>query len=126
MTAEKLDAVKTPHLVILDGANNLQRDAVQTIVKAHTEVWWHEMPDVWIVDGQTAAYWRDIIMPVLGLSSAGVVVFRLPDSGLRSWAASSLGRPKSKWLHEIYSGWPQPPATPPAAALTPADDDIPF
>jgi hypothetical protein len=101
------------YLIALSEGNDPQRDAVQAIVKAHAAVWWHELPDLWVVDGQNPQYWRDLIRPVLLLSSAAVIVFTLPDAqNGRAVAWTKLSRDQATWLFETYSGIPQPVEVP--------------
>jgi hypothetical protein len=131
MPDDQLTAINPALLIALSAANNAQRNAVQAIVKAHSESWWHERPDLWIVEGHDPVYWRDLIKPVLGLSPATVSVLTLPSPGLRGWAMSNLPRAQSKWLFETYAGKPQPPPPAPApeipvGKLPAADDDIPL
>jgi hypothetical protein len=103
-------------LITLSEANDPQRNAVQAIVKAHSPQWWHELPDLWVAQGQTATYWRDLIMPVLLLSEAIVAVFQLPTVATdRMWAFNRLGAERLKWLFESYTGV-DPPASPPKPA----------
>jgi hypothetical protein len=114
------DQIGTAHLIIISNANSLQRNAVQAIVKAHTMHWWHEAPDVWIVEGHEPSYWRDLIQPVLALSSAHTLVFRLPDEQ-RQWATTAVGWDKTKWLHDWYSGTTQVRPDEPSALPTSTD-----
>lgn len=100
------------HLIALSEANDPQRDAVQAIVKVHATAWWHELPDIWVADGQTAAYWRDLIKPVLLLSPAAVIVFQLPPKDQRSVAWTKLTREQATWIFESYAEMPQPPEAP--------------
>jgi len=115
------------HIIVLQGGAPAHREAVQAIVKVHGEGWWHNLPDVWVVGGKTVTYWRDLITPTLRLSSATVLVLRLPDKGgPRNWAAGgkAANSKNMNWLRTSYSGLqPIVPKTLPAAPR-PADDDI--
>jgi hypothetical protein len=82
------------------------RDAVQDLVKQNTDVWWHQMPDLWIVEGDSPKVWRDRIRSLLIAGGGGVdvLVLPLPPEG-RSYAAYGPS-PKSgfDWLREYYTG----------------------
>lgn len=106
------DALPPPigpaHVIVLSTGTVAHQNAVHAIVKAHASQWWHQLPEVWIAEGRSATYWRDLIKPVLGLSPAQVLVLRLPDdANRRAWAATFAG-PKTWWLHEAYRGRPAP------------------
>ena len=91
-------------LIATSEANDPQHNAVQAIVKAHARGWWHRVPDVWVVNGHDAAYWRDLIRPVLLLSKAKVVVFQLPpQGGPRNWAIAGLPTGAANWLFTSYT-----------------------
>lgn len=124
--SDDLKPIGSCHLIALSDANDVQREAVQTIVKTHAKSWWHERPDLWIAEGHSPPYWRDLIMPVLALSPATVTVFQLPEPGGRAWATHGLRN--LTWLHESYSGKPTPSKAKALSAPRPAppDDDIPF
>lgn len=111
------------YLIALSEANDPQRDAVQAIVKVHAAAWWHELPDIWIADGQSTMYWRDLIRPVLLLSPAAVIVFQLPSKDHRAVGWTKLSREQSKWLFETYAEQPQPVEVPTLPA--PASPGIP-
>ncbi len=91
-------------LIALNEANDYQRDAVQAIVTAHTDLWWHEFTDVWIVAAFTPAYWRDLIKPVIANGRTAVLVVRLsPNDRAGKWA--SFGPDDSQrmsWFRENY------------------------
>jgi hypothetical protein len=106
-------------LIALSETNDAQRNAVQAIVKAHATEWWHEVPDVWVAQGHTHHYWRDLIAPVLLLSPAIVAVFQLPaHASERMWAFNTMPRERSQWLFEKYTGV-DPPLPPPRPSPDP-------
>lgn len=118
-------------IVVLDQATDDHREAVQAIVKAHANGWWHNFTDVWIVGGHEVTYWRDLIKPTLALSPARVLVMGLPDMGQRAWATAGLPQPMFKWLREAYSNKPPADHASPLNPFLPVrpstkDDDIPF
>ncbi len=93
------------YLIVLDHANVDQRNAVQAIVKVHSSAWWHQYADVWIAAGHTAAYWRDLITPVIRGPGTSVLVFKLPGSPGRAWAATGPNSAeRCDWLYEFYTG----------------------
>jgi hypothetical protein len=100
------------YLIALSQANDSQRDAIQAIVKAHADAWWHELPDIWVAGGQDAAYWTSLIKPVLLLSSAAVIVFKLPPKTERAVSWTRLSHEQTTWLWETYAEMPQPPLVP--------------
>jgi hypothetical protein len=91
-------------LIILERATDQELEAVQAIAKAHSEDWWHEIENVWIVRGQTATYWLTLITPVIPHGNSGAFVFRLPDEAawedFRSYAIS--GRERTSFVRQIY------------------------
>src|SRR4051812_33387056 len=95
----------------LGNATDAQREAVQAIVKAHANGWWHNLPDVWIVGGQTHKYWADLISTVLAGSPAQLLVLKLPRSEAERMFAHRGPLPKvsSDWLWKQYYGQ-DPPA----------------
>lgn len=103
-------AVAPAYVVALGNATDAQRQAVQAIVKAHANGWWHNLPDVWIVGGQTHSYWADLIKPVLATSAARVMVLELPRSlDHRMFATRGPLPPSSStWLWKSYYGRDKP------------------
>jgi hypothetical protein len=92
------------YLIALEDAQTEHRNAVQAIVKAHSSMWWHQLSDLWVVEGHSAAYWRDLIAPVTAGSRVSVIVFRLPDSPNREWASWAVkGTERTRWLKDHYS-----------------------
>jgi hypothetical protein len=80
-------------VIIADRITDDQRARLHEAIKqqAHNG-WWHHYADVWIVRGQTAAFWRD---QVAGFVGAGSAVLVLELSG--DWA--SFGPTKyTEWL----------------------------
>lgn len=99
-------------LISLSEANDPQRNAVQTIVAAHSKTWWHELSDVWIVgDEHGVGYWVDLIVPVLSLSRAQVFVVGLPkNTEGRPWAGTG-SEDSFGWLRDQYSSAENSPLT---------------
>jgi hypothetical protein len=94
-------------LIVLERATDAELDAVQAIAKVHTDEWWHEIENVWIVRGHDAKYWVTLIKPVIPHGPSGVMVLKLPDGDAPSsrsyWAVQ--GRKRFDWLNKVYSGW---------------------
>jgi hypothetical protein len=103
----------TAFVIALGNASDAQREAVQAIVKAHADDWWHNLPDVWIVGGQSHTYWGDLIKPVLALSQARVLVLELPrDKNQRMFATrGKLPGDALDWLWKTYFGRDRPSET---------------
>jgi hypothetical protein len=89
-------------VIIADQIDNTQRAQIQFAVKEGAESWWHEFLDVWIVKGgESTAYWRDLLSIIVAPGRSAILVLALPE-GRKRWA-SSMGKGKSDWLHEIYT-----------------------
>ena len=86
-------------------------EVVQELVKEKCNGWWwHNFPDLWIVGGGSADYWRDFFKPVIRGTASEVLVLRLADTGVE-WA--SMGLPsRYQWLHDAF-GTRRSIATPP-------------
>jgi hypothetical protein len=107
------------HLIIVSDPPSSLREAIQEVVVQHSPEWWHQLPDVWIVEGGTALEWRNRLTPLktaAGATGVTILVFHLPDLNDRDWAAHGPP-PNFEWLHGNYTAAPAPAA---------ADDDIPF
>jgi hypothetical protein len=114
------------HLIILDEPTANLREAFQEVVTQHSENWWHQLPDVWIVQGDTPTEWRDRFRPLRTAAGAegqasSIWVFELPAEG-RAWAAIGPdGAARSDWLYKYYTGSRDVVDKVPAA-----DGDVPF
>jgi hypothetical protein len=98
------DVLDDLFLIVLDESGSNLREAVQEMVKQHTEQWWHQMPNVWIVQGDSAKEWRDRILPLKTAagSNALALVVKLPNTG-RSWAATGQTSAREfAWFREHY------------------------
>jgi hypothetical protein len=101
------------YLVALGYATVQQRNAVQAKVKEHALGWWHEMPDVWIVGGQSHKFWADLLGPLVTGTTARLLVLQLPDEqNHRMFAVRNTPVEANKWLWETYFDRPFPPSTP--------------
>jgi hypothetical protein len=87
--------VTTPKFVII--ANKItddQRSRMHELVKAQGDGWWHHYADAWIVQNHSAAFWRDLLMGIVGETGvAGVLVLEL--TGM--WSAFGPTN-QSEWL----------------------------
>src|SRR5436190_4794880 len=70
--------------------------------------WWHNFPRLWIVGGESARYWRDLLRPVLAGTQSEVLVMKLAEADFE-WAAKGPG-PRFNWLHEAFGTKTPPPA----------------
>jgi hypothetical protein len=97
-------ALMPAYTLALGGASDSQREAVQALVKAHANGWWHNLPDVWIVGGHNHKYWADLIHPVLASSTARLLVLELPrDPSTRTFAyRGPFPRTTRDWLWKTY------------------------
>src|SRR5437868_4271855 len=97
-------------LVLLDEATAESRAAVHESIKEHAagRGWWHHFPNVWIVGGGSAIFWRDLLRNLIP-PPGSVLVMKLPDQDPeRLWAYSGPGSStRTKWLNESYSHRPR-------------------
>lgn len=92
------------HAIIIDGANEEEREAIHEAVKASTEWWWHRFSDTWIVRGGTAEEWRDRITPLLQTGPSSVLVLSLPPLAQRRWSYyGPNAKERGEWLHKAYT-----------------------
>lgn len=92
------------YAISVDRATAEELNNVQEIVKANADGWWHRHASFWIVGGQSASKWRDLIKPVLTESPSTILVLRLPGKDVGRWWAFA-GRDaeaKCKWLHDNF------------------------
>jgi hypothetical protein len=100
-------AVDPPFFVIVvENVDDTQRVLIHEAVKEVAQDWWHQMGNVWIVQGlQRAGDWRDLLKPFVPLPPATLLVLRLPQMTQRSWAtAFRKGDNGGVWLKEKYMG----------------------
>jgi hypothetical protein len=94
-----------PSIIILNRANVLQLVVVHQVVKTHSNAWWHNFADVWIVNGGPSRRWVDLISPVLQGTKARVLVMALPNN-LSERDYSALITPgEASWLTSEYMEW---------------------
>jgi len=85
-------------VIVTDGLGDVQRNLAFEAIKSASEAagtaWWHHFSDVWIVQGKSAADWRDLVRST---GEASVLVLELTSG----WAAysPSKGHP---WLHTQF------------------------
>lgn len=93
------------YLIVFDQLSDERRDVAHEIIKANANGWWHNMPNVWIVGDHDAAFWRDILQPVISGTGASVLVLHLPPPGGRGWAHFGPGsESKTEWFYRAYTG----------------------
>ena len=91
-------------LIYVDQATAGEQDAVTEIVKTHSDEWWHQFEQLWIVKGHASDYWKVLIKPVLvGNPRSGVMVFGLPAPQTQplSYSGPEYHR-KMEWLHRLF------------------------
>jgi hypothetical protein len=94
------------NLIILSDPAPTLREAVQELVVQHASEWWHQLPDVWIVQGDDPKAWRDRLAPLKTAAGDGssLLVLSLPDS-YRAWAfRGPNNKLVTEWLYENYTG----------------------
>src|SRR4051812_49096018 len=94
-------------LITIEEPTQNLREAIQEMVKQNAEEWWHQMPDVWIVQGGSVVDWRDRLLPLrtaAGVNSRGLVLQLPKPFGGRSWAATGQTAAKEfSWFPENYT-----------------------
>jgi hypothetical protein len=90
------------YAIIIDELSDERREVIQEVVKEKTDTWWHDFPNVWIVSGQDAAIWRDLVRPIIKGTNASVLVLLIPEDEVHSrWASFGPGNDqKMKWFKE--------------------------
>ncbi len=74
-------------ILIFDQIDNTQRALIHERVKDLADSWWHELLDVWVVEGgDSVSAWRDHLAVFVPQRPSKLVVFRLSDVKPR-WAA---------------------------------------
>jgi hypothetical protein len=92
------------YLLILDRANDLEREAIQEIVRVHADEWWHELADVWVIRGHPPAYWIKLMKPIIPRGKSGILLLPLPED-VAEGELSYFGpgyQEKLAWLDEIF------------------------
>jgi hypothetical protein len=89
--------------ISVDRATQEELDAVQSIVKANANGWWHRHAAFWVVGGKTASEWRDLIKPAL-VSGSSVLVLQLPENDAeKNWSFNGPeAKAKCEWFHKNY------------------------
>jgi hypothetical protein len=102
-------------LAIIHDIDSTQEALILAAVKEKATAYWHQYPDVWVMQGSASAFdWFQTLRVFVPNSPSSLVVFELPGDGARRWGA--LG-PKHNWswLENNYaspSGGPPRPADP--------------
>jgi hypothetical protein len=104
--------VGNPKLIVVDHGLPYELNAIQVLVAAKAESWWHQMTNVWIIDSlESAVWWRDTLAELIRATPGrqpvpSLLVLDLPPLDTRrSWAYFG---PRSKaaqggWLNEYYA-----------------------
>jgi hypothetical protein len=90
--------------IAIEPSTDLQREQVHEMVKAHAEIWWHGIQDLWFVGGGAPGEWRDRIKPIFPTTEAGkVMVFKVQRGG--GWAyRADFPESTSSWLRTNLAG----------------------
>lgn len=85
--------------IIADQIDNTQRTLIHEFIKGHSEDWWHEFLDVWVlISDEGPRWWRDQLKVFVPKNPSSILVLDLDGSRPR-WA--SMGRTgKWEWLKE--------------------------
>jgi hypothetical protein len=109
------------YAIITDGIDDTQHRQVQAAVESKSDAWWHQLENIWIVEGSlSAADWIDLIAVIFPYMPSKVLVLRLPDDGPGRWAAK-FNPDDGEWLKEHFptTGPDRPPSPYPYALPTP-------
>lgn len=82
-------------VIAVDGIDNTQRTLMHSWIKSQTEEWWHQLPDVWVVVGRTAKFWRDGLQPFT-LPTTQILVMGLKGTPGERWATHRVSN--SDWF----------------------------
>jgi len=88
--------------IVIEAAEQVQREQVQALVVENTGTWWHGMEDLWFVVGGHAGYWRDLLSPIFPTVQTGrVLVFKIDTSVPGSWAArATFDETGLQWIEQ--------------------------
>lgn len=90
-------------VVVVDRASDAQLQSVHQILKANASGWWHRFTNTWVVssDDKTAAYWRDLLTPIVS-RPASVLVLKVDQT---SWAYRGPdAKERAAWFHQNFRG----------------------
>jgi hypothetical protein len=74
-------------VIIFDHLSEERREVVQELLRENwNNWWWHRFPDVWVVGGHNAIFWRDLVSPIIRGTKSSVLVLRIPEQGEDRWA----------------------------------------
>lgn len=88
-------------VLIAEDIDATQRTLMHNFIKKNAENWWHQMSDVWVVVGQSAAFWRDNLRSFT-LPKTSILVLALKQGRGGRWATHGvIGGP---WFNEHLPG----------------------
>ena len=92
------------HIIVFSNLDDTQRNLIMAKVKELTPSWWHQLPDVWIVEGgPNINSWRDELTDFTPVGSGSFMyIFRLPDEGQRKWTGFAA-EPDWQWIWKTYA-----------------------
>ncbi|WP_328532969.1 hypothetical protein OG836_22490 [Micromonospora zamorensis] len=117
-------------VIMVEGIDETQRRLVQSLVKRKAESWWHELLDVWIVQGGSVRDWtNDLSIIITGATKDYFVVLSLPAENMERRVGLLLPSSRKEWLSQVYTRrkfLPDTVATRKIANPSPSDEDPPF
>lgn len=87
--------------IIADRITPAERERIHGIVKEHANGWWHHFADLWIVGGESASRWHELIsVAIPDDDPSGVLIVKL-DTGRAQWAwRARLKESGQDWIRE--------------------------
>jgi hypothetical protein len=118
-------------LIVVENIDETQRRLIQALVKRKSASWWHEMLDVWIVQGGGISQWvNDLNIIITGSEHDQCMVLALPDPKKERALGMVLPAAAKQWLIEVYSKGGtlkvQTPAKVAGKKTSSFDDEPPF
>lgn len=99
-------------LISIDMVDDTQRTLIHEVVKEHSDSWWHQQANLWLViGGGDVGFWRDQVGPFIRGVPGNVFVVKLPPKGLRAWGTNKVD---TAWLRENLGNKRTLPAKPDA------------
>lgn len=109
-------------LINAEGLDKTQEKLLLAAVKSHSDAWWHESPNLWIVKGGGPGNaWAQRLGVITNARGSRYLLFRLPASGKRHWG----GRHSAQGLDWIASNYADSNGVSPNPPSPAADDASP-
>jgi hypothetical protein len=89
--------------IVVDGLTVERREVVQQLVKEKASGWWwHNLPDVWVVAGESAIFWRDTLRPVVAGTKSSILVLAINERG--GWAGFGPdSKSRFEWFYQAFN-----------------------